>query len=178
MTEHGEWTEGGQSIQRVIEAVHGISIAQFTVEFQMEIKMFNFRTADSIAREQPLDRSALWGVGLCLVLVGIGVLGSGQGGNFIDIPSFLLVLGGTIGAGLVHFPLPDLRAAGRAFREILIEKTYSPLGRIQFFVNLSGAVRRDGFLTLEREARGCRDPFLRKALEISVDGHSSDDIRR
>lgn len=140
--------------------------------------MFNFRTLGTVSREQPLDRSALWGVGLCVLLLALGVLGSGQGANFIDIPSFLLVLGGTLGAGLVHFSLPDLRAAGRALREILIEKTYSPLGRIEFFVTLSGVVRRDGFLTLEREARGCRDPFLRRALEMSVDGQSTEDIRR
>lgn len=140
--------------------------------------MFNVRSFESLSLERPLDRSALWGVGLCVVLILAGVLGSGRGLNFIDIPSFLLVLGGTLGAGLVHFSWPDLRTAGRALREILIEKTYSPVGRIRFFVELSGAVRRDGFLTLEREARTCGDPFLRKALEISVDGHSSDDIRR
>ncbi len=140
--------------------------------------MFNVRPFEGLSSERPLDRSALWGIGLCVVLISAGVLSSGRGLSFIDIPSFLLVLGGTLGAGLVHFSWPDLRTAGRALREILIEKTYSPVGRIQFFVGLSGAVRRDGFLTLEREAHSCRDPFLRKALEISVDGQSSDDIRR
>lgn len=140
--------------------------------------MLNLRTLNIEPFDRPLDRGALWGIGLCVVLISVGVLGSGRGLNFIDLPSFLLVLGGTLGAGMVHFSWPDIRTAGRACRDVLFEKTYAPLQRIEFFVALSGAVRRDGFLTLEHEARRCGEPFLRKALEISVDGHSSDDIRR
>jgi len=120
----------------------------------------------------------LWGIGLCVVLVLGGVLGSGRGLNFLDIPSFLVVLGGTLGAGLVHFSGPDLSAAGHALRDVLLIKSFSPLERIRFFVSLSGTVRRDGFLTLEREARRSTDPFLRKALEISVDGQGGDEVRR
>lgn len=127
---------------------------------------------------QPLDRGAVWGIGISIVLVVGGVVASGRGLDFIDVPSFLIVLGGTLGAGLIHFSWPDLTSAGSALREIVRAKSYSPIERIRFFVSLSGVVRRDGFLTLEREAHRSADPFLRKALEISVDGHNPDDIRR
>jgi chemotaxis protein MotA len=140
--------------------------------------MMRFSQVRARYRTAPFDRGVLWGIGLCVVLVLGGVLGSGRGLNFIDIPSFLLVLGGTLGAGLVHFSGPDLRAAGNALRDILIAKSFSPLERIRFFVALSGSVRRDGFLTLEREARRSADPFLRKALEISVDGPGGEEVRR
>ncbi|MCO6430372.1 MAG: MotA/TolQ/ExbB proton channel family protein [Deltaproteobacteria bacterium] len=125
-----------------------------------------------------LDRAVVGGLALASTLVLAGIIISGRGDNFIDFPSLLIVLGGTLGATLVQFPLYDLRRAWLGFKGILIQRQYHPHERIQYLVRLAHLVRSQGLLVLEREAKQCDDSFLRLAFEITVDGQPHDDVKR
>ena len=129
--------------------------------------------------QQELDRGVAGGLLLCVVLLGAGIICGGTVGNFISPASFLVVIGGTVGAALVNYSLYDLRHAWSAFREILFTRDYHPIERIRYLVRLASLVRRDGLLVLEREARNSRDDsFLRTALQLTVDAQEGPEIRR
>ena len=141
--------------------------------------MFRMRAMPSLSiSHRPIDRSVVWGIGLCIVLISLGIILSGRGLNFIDIPSFFIVLGGTVGAAVVQYGVSDVQAAARAMREALFERHYRPQERIRHLLDLSAEMKREGFMVLEREAESVPDPFLRHALELAVDGQPADEVRR
>lgn len=126
----------------------------------------------------PVDRGIVAGLTICVALLLAGVLfGSGRG-NFVSPTSLAIVLGGTFGATLIHFTITDIKSAWRAFRTILFKRDYSPAEHIHYLVRLSHAVRSQGLLVLEREAERTVDPFMRLALELTVDAQEEDGVRR
>ncbi|MCB1784840.1 MAG: flagellar motor protein [Chromatiaceae bacterium] len=92
-------------------------------------------------------------------------------------PAMVIVLGGSIGAVLLQTPLPvflrSMRMLGSVFlppqREI--EKTITKL------VEWSKVARKDGLLGLERASLEEPDLFVRKGMQLLVDGNEPDEIR-
>ncbi|RIL12419.1 MAG: motility protein A [Proteobacteria bacterium] len=125
-----------------------------------------------------IDRSAVFGLLMCLALLAVGMLAGGKVFNFLDLRSFLLVVGGTFGATLIHCSLSDLANAWLVFRNVWVAASLEPQERIRDLVHLSKRVRANGTLTLEREAQMCSDTFMSKGLELTADGQPEDDIRR
>jgi chemotaxis protein MotA len=128
--------------------------------------------------EKQYDRTVLVGIALCVVLLSVGVVLAGKIQLFFDLPSFCIVAGGTFGATLIHFPLYDLIHAWNAFKEIIFVKSYHAPERINYLVELSTQVRKDGILILESAAKSTDDRFLARAFELTVDGQSQADIKR
>lgn len=132
----------------------------------------------SLGEEQKIDRGILTGVGICVALIVIGIVSSGKGLNFLSPTSFLLVLGGTVGATLVNFSMYDFNHAIQAFKSAILVSPFHPIERIQYLVRLAQLVRQEGLLILDREAQISNDPFLRLALELTVDGQPPAEIKR
>lgn len=130
-----------------------------------------------VSEEKQLDRGIIAGIVLCIFVIGAGVLVGGNPLNFVSFPSLIIVLGGTIAASLVHFSLYDLEQARQAMRSVLLTRQNHAHERIQDIVRMAHAVRHHGLLKLEAESRTAQDPFLRKALELVVDGQSGDEIK-
>lgn len=128
--------------------------------------------------EREIDRGIIAGLLISCVLIGVGILASGRGLMFLDPGSIMIVFGGTIGATLVNFSPADLRYAFVELQSALFTKNSHPSERIKVLVEYAQALKRSGPLALEREARSATDRFLRKALELTVDGQSEADIRR
>lgn len=124
------------------------------------------------------DRGIVVGTAISSLLLLVGIVSGGAILNFIDIPSFLLVIGGTIGATLVHYSLEEIEQAWVAFKGVIRTKNFNPLERINYLVHLGQTVKQNGIMVLEQEAERCRDTFMRMALELTVDGQSTEDIRR
>lgn len=134
---------------------------------------------NSKASAQPgqIDKSIVIGVFLSFSLIAIGMLSSQGFGNFFDWKSVLIVLGGTLGAAMVHFSLEDMQYGIQAVKKILFLKRLDPQERIRYLVNLAQEVRVNGILHLERESQYVDDPFLRTALDITVDGQPHAEIK-
>lgn len=128
--------------------------------------------------EREVDRGIIAGLAISTILIGVGILASGHGLTFLDPGGILIVFGGTIGASLVHFSPGDLRYAVMELREALFTKNSHPDERINALVGYAQSLKRNGPLALEHEAASVRDPFLKKALELTVDGQPEEDIRR
>lgn len=115
---------------------------------------------------------------LGLTIAGIGIIGGlvwdgGRLEEFIQPAAALIVLGGTLGAVLVSFPL---KAVGDAFLSISRLFTARPRSNeavIDELLVLAGRARRQGLLSLDSHVETASDPLLRQGLELVVDGQDA-----
>jgi chemotaxis protein MotA len=95
-----------------------------------------------------------------------------------DIGSIILVVGGTIGASMAARTLPDtigaLKAIVKAFAGGL---PGDKADAIRSMVEFAETARRDGLLALEEKARDIDDPFMRKGIQLAVDGADPEVVR-
>ncbi len=108
----------------------------------------------------------LAGIGL---VVGSILMNSGLG-IFVDIPSLLIVLGGTVTATLVNFPLKEFLKVMGLFVKVFITKSNDPAKVVDKIVDLGNIAKKDGLLALEKKMKEEKNEFLKKALVMTVDG--------
>ncbi|MBD3321843.1 MAG: motility protein A [Chitinivibrionales bacterium] len=114
------------------------------------------------------------------LIAAVGLILLGMKGNvaaFIDIPSVQIVLGGTAGAVLTAFPLSRVLATGGVIKNILFVKQNTPVQIIKQLVEFAEQARREGILALEARAAEIDDEFLKKGIQLAVDGTEPDLIK-
>jgi chemotaxis protein MotA len=123
-------------------------------------------------------RGPIIGMVVALVAVLFGnVLEGGHLGAILGGPAALIVLGGTIGAVMVQYPLSTLGAACKAALATF-KGAHEDTGKLlEELVDFANRARRDGILSLEKAAEGASDPFMKKALMMAVDGADANTVR-
>ena len=104
----------------------------------------------------------------------------GQGGPvmiFINIPSLVIVVGGTIGATLVHYPFRELRRTVAVIKKAFANYPSDFSGRIGQLVTFAGKARKEGILSLQTVIDDIKDPFFVKGIQMAVDGYEPDNLR-
>ena len=124
------------------------------------------------------DRATVLGLACAFGLVFSAILLGGSFPIFLDFKSVLIVVGGTIGATLVNFPMGEVVRAFDNLRTAVRADTSSPHARLRKIISLAERSRTEGVLILESEIFRELDPFLRKSVELVVDGLPPDEIRR
>jgi chemotaxis protein MotA len=110
------------------------------------------------------------------IVLAVGGIAGGlvmEGGRLRDvaqITSAMIVLGGTIGAVMITTPLSVLIRAGKQLGNVFFSSTESLAERIEEIIGFATQARKSGIVSLESPAALIEDPFLRKALELAVDG--------
>ena len=89
---------------------------------------------------------------------------------FYDLPSVMITVGGSIGALMVGYPLRKLLKIPTFFRVALFPTKYNLSELIVTIVSFSEKARREGLLALEDDLEDLDDPFMRKGLQLVVDG--------
>jgi len=121
-----------------------------------------------------VDIATLIGIALAFGLV-MFAIGSGLP-SFMDPPSMLIVIGGTIGVVLVSYPLSDvLKLIGVSIKTFMY-KMASPKETITELVELSQIVRKEGILALESKMSDISNPFMSKGLQMAIDGQEPQEI--
>lgn len=119
-------------------------------------------------------------VGMILGFIAIFVSFIMEGGNpvaIIKIPALILVFLGTFAATLAGYKLSDVGGIIKAaLRAVLPGKKVDTTGVINELMGYADIARRDGLLALEEKTKAVTDPFLRRALELVVDGVDSDEV--
>ena len=115
-----------------------------------------------------MDIGTIVGLALASILI-IGGMGAFVGA-FVNIPSLLIVLGGTMGAILVFFPLDTLRGVGGIVKNVFFARTQSTSTLIATIIDFAGRARREGILSLQNVANESDDEFLVKGINLVVDG--------
>lgn len=115
-----------------------------------------------------MDGATLLGVIGGTALVFVSILLGGDVGLFFNLPSFLLVVGGTAATIFIRYPMTDVLGTLRIVRQAFVFKLKDQAEIIGEFINLSLIARRDGLLALERVTFD--DPFMAKGVAFCVDG--------
>jgi chemotaxis protein MotA len=93
--------------------------------------------------------------------------------------AFILVFGGTLGASIISFPLRTfLNGIVTGFRTAFFEPEHHERQTIQTLVTFAEKARREGLLALETEAAEVQDDFMRKGIQLVIDGRDTEIIRK
>lgn len=115
-----------------------------------------------------------WVLGFALIVNGITIE---KIGNFIDVPSMVIVIGGTIAALVASFPMRTLAQIPKHFRVVMSGKKYNPEKVIWDLVDMAKMARKKGLLVLEERANEVKDPFLKQSIMLIVDAMDAEKIR-
>ena len=124
-----------------------------------------------------MDLATIIGFVVSFGLIGAALLQGGDPLIFVDIPSMLIVFGGTLGATLTHYPLGTVLKVGIIIRKTLVSQTPLPAAIIDQFMDYANRARREGILALESIVNNIDDAYLRKGLQLTVDGLEPDSIQ-
>lgn len=123
-----------------------------------------------------MDIATLVGLIGAIAMVVMAMIIGGGFAQFIDVPSILIVLGGSHFVVLMKFPLGDFLGAAKAGMKTLTFKAADPLELINKIVELADAARKGGLLSLE--GADIPDPFMKKGVDLLVDGHDGDVVKQ
>jgi chemotaxis protein MotA len=125
------------------------------------------------------DFSTLAGIALALggILGGL-ILEKGKIQDVVQMTAALIVLGGTLGAVLVTTPLPVVVRGIKGLGSVFFERGNSADSIIDALIGYAAKSRKNGIVSLEKEAAAIADPFMRKALNLAVDGTDLQELRK
>jgi chemotaxis protein MotA len=125
-----------------------------------------------------MDKISVAGLflGLAAILVG-QVLEGGHVSSLVQPTAFLIVIGGTLGAVMLQSPLPIFMGGLRMVRWVFLPPTTQPQQLITQIVAWSHVARKEGLLALEAQIATVPEPFMRKGLQLLVDGAEPERLR-
>lgn len=124
-----------------------------------------------------LDIATLIGLVGGLMLIFISILIGGGVSGFINIPSVLIVVGGTIMATFVQYPMNDVLSLMGLIRQTIFSASMDPKEVITLLVKFAEEARRDGLLALEKHVKDINDPFIKSGLQLAIDGTEPELLR-
>jgi chemotaxis protein MotA len=118
-----------------------------------------------------MDITTFLGIGLCFLLVFAPIILKNELGSFLDMASVLIVVGGSLGATLASFPISQIKNMPKVIKKAFFNEKIEFAPWIDQLADLAEKARREGILALERELKGINDRFLKKAIQLAVDGN-------
>jgi len=117
-------------------------------------------------------------VGFVLLIISV-IIGGGASGitAFINVPSIMIVVGGTLCATLVRYPLQRVVGLVGLIMKTIFVKLASPQVEMQRLIEYAKLARREGLLALESKVVDIKDAFLSKSIQLLVDGTDADGLR-
>ncbi len=124
-----------------------------------------------------MDLGTVIGIVLIMaLLLGSMVMGVGIGA-YIDVPSVLIVVGGSIGALMVSFKPSQMKQFVKIFMKAIKPGEEDVGELIKKLVEFATKARKDGILALEGDVNDEENAFLKKGLSMAIDGSEPDTIR-
>jgi chemotaxis protein MotA len=127
-----------------------------------------------------MDLATLFGVLLAwgAVLFSMWHVTEGAMGAYFKPPELFLVFGGSLGAAMLSMPLHTVTGAVSYLKKWAFNNEAHIEHIIKEMVTYAETARRDGVLALESVAREAPDPFLRRGLQLTIDGTDPEIIER
>jgi len=126
-----------------------------------------------------LDKSTLGGILIALSGIGLGLLlDGGRLSQVLQPSAALIVLGGTIGAVLIQFPLRIVLQALAQLKDVFLEAAPEPDALVENLLRYAYKARKEGMLSLDAELSKIEDPFLKESLMLAIDGVGTADLRK
>lgn len=123
-----------------------------------------------------MDIATILGVISAFGLVWIAIFMGGGIQLFINIPALMIVVGGTLGATMINYPLRDVFGVFKVVKKALFARNTSVAELIKRFMAFAQKSRKEGILALEAEIKEVNDEFLKKGVQLAIDGLEPQEI--
>ncbi len=110
------------------------------------------------------------------ILIGITLEG-GSVGSVVEPTAFLIVVGGGLGVTLASFTMDELKGIPGVMKQVVFTSVQHPNESIKILVELADKARREGILVLEKRMKDIDDEFLKKGIQLVVDGNDASVVR-
>lgn len=125
-----------------------------------------------------MNSMTLVGLVLSLTLVAIAIHLGGSFMAFVDVPSVLIVLGGTLTVTLTSFPVVEVVRASSTIGRALVGENQEFGQLAKRLILMAQKARASNMLALQKEAKAETIPFLKQALSLAVDGAPADALEK
>ena len=117
-----------------------------------------------------MDIATILGVISAFGLVIIAIFMGGGIQLFINIPALMIVVGGTLGATMINYPLKEVFGVFNVVKKALFTRNIPVDEIIKRFLGFAKISRKEGILALEGEIKDVTDEFLKKGVQLAIDG--------
>ncbi len=125
-----------------------------------------------------MDKISIVGLSLGLAAILLGqVLEGGHVSSLLQPTAFLIVIGGTLGAVMLQSPAHVFVGGIKMVKWVFFPPRVDPEQIIEQITQWSHVARKEGLLALEAQIVNIDDPFMRKGLQLLVDGAEPDRLR-
>lgn len=126
-----------------------------------------------------MEKSTIIGVVLAAVSIGLGMVLKGASlAALLNPAAALIIFGGTAAALFNAFGLEEIKKIPSLVKIIFTEQKQIPKKElIEMFVNWVSITRREGLLSLEKQAEELSDPFMKSGMRLIIDGNDPDFVR-
>ncbi|HYG63972.1 MAG TPA: MotA/TolQ/ExbB proton channel family protein [Thermoanaerobaculia bacterium] len=98
--------------------------------------------------------------------------------SLLFLPAIILVIVATFGAAMSSQTMDDLKKLPAWFKMAVMPAKVPPATeQIQTLVTLAERARKEGLLALEAQVRAIEDPFLKRGLQMGIDGTDPEELR-
>lgn len=124
-----------------------------------------------------MDPAGIVGVALAFIAIFTAqLLEGGSPASIFLIPAMVLVFVGSAGASLASNTIPGVLGGVKWLIYALKAKKPDVESAVEPLVKMAERARREGLLALEQELESVDDPFMKKGLQMAVDGTDPDDL--
>ncbi|HZY74425.1 MAG TPA: flagellar motor protein [Edaphobacter sp.] len=126
-----------------------------------------------------MDIASIGGIALAIVGIMTGMMMEGGSISQITQPTAaMIVLGGTLGAVLLQFPLKVFASAMKYAMRIFVSGGSDGHAVVSRIVAFANKARRSGIVSLDQDLPSVEDPFLKQALMLAIDGTEPSEVRK
>ena len=123
-----------------------------------------------------MDFATLLGLAAAVGVIVASIATGGDFSVFINLPSLMIVVGGTIGAVLMKVQLSNFFGAFKVAMKAFLHRGEAPSEIIEEAMELAETARKSGLLALE--SHEFKNEFLGKGIRLCVDGHDPEFVKR
>lgn len=125
------------------------------------------------------DMATFFGLVVTMALIAYAIFSSQSDANFLNIPSVLIVVFGTITATCTAYTVDEIVKTGGVIATTFFRPVREPSRLARSLMDIATVARKRGLLSLSAyEGEMRKEPFLGKALGLVVDGYSAEDVER
>lgn len=114
-------------------------------------------------------------IGLALILMSIASSGPLEG--FLDAPSLVITLFGSLAAVIISFPLDIIKKVPIVFKDLFSSGNDNRVELIHIFNELSRKSRLNGILSIEDDIQSLDNEMLVQGLQMVIDGKDGDAVK-
>jgi chemotaxis protein MotA len=126
-----------------------------------------------------MDIASIGGIALAVIGILAGMMI--EGGSIAQITqptAAMIVIGGTVGAVMLQFPMNIFLAAIKAVVKVFMHKGASGEATLAQIVAFAIKARKSGIISLDADLATIADPFLKQALMLAIDGTDPSEVRK